>query len=331
MASTYELVSYENDRHGFLSVLADSRFPESPSPEEFEVESKYRKAIVGASFLNVSFAVQNRGKIEAIVLCHKEKNGLSYPLMGNHSISANIIIDKKDKKNLRCVLDTIDKITVEKKFDSYKIYDNELGQELSTIGEIAYNRGGLPTCHFEGCIDLIHDKEEIHRNIRTSYKSLVNQGDREIEYVTINKNNPDLSKFESFRQFHRQVAGRTTRPLESWEAQFEMIRIGCAELILGDVTPHGLVSAVLCIDHGNTTHYGVAVHDRDLFDKPLGHASVYKSVMNAKDRGQEIFSLGIISQKGTVSDKEFNIGTFKKGFCDRLSSFIEWEIKVSQA
>ena len=49
-----------------------------------------------------------------------------------------------------------------------------------------------------------------------------------------------------------------------------------------------------------TTNYGSAVYDRDLFHKPLGHASVYKSIMHAKDRGQNFFSMGVICQKNTI-------------------------------
>jgi hypothetical protein len=181
MASTYEIVSYENDRNGFLTALVESNFPESPSVEEFEIESKYRKAIAGDSFSNVSFAVRNTGKVEAIILCHKEDSGLTYA-----GRTTKIVTDKGDKKVLECVLDTIDKIAVGGNLGSYRISDEDAGAKLSTIGEMAYNRGGLPTCRFEGLVDLLQDKEAIHRNIRKSYKSLVNQGNREIDHVVIN-------------------------------------------------------------------------------------------------------------------------------------------------
>ena len=52
--------------------------------------------------------------------------------------------------------------------------------------------------------------------------------------------------------------------------------------------------------------------------------------MRAKDRGQSTFSMGVIHQKNTVSDKEYNIGHFKKGFCDKLSCFVEWTISVNK-
>jgi len=63
----------------------------------------------------------------------------------------------------------------------------------------------------------------------------------------------------------------------------------------------------------------------------LGHARVYKSMMHAKDRGQSSFSMGVIYQKNTISDKEYNIGHFKKGFCDILLFFIEFDITVNNA
>ena len=109
-----------------------------------------------------------------------------------------------------------------------------------------------------------------------------------------------------------------------------MIATGCAELIMGKMEPYGLVSSTFCSDFGDTTFYGAAVYDRDLFQIPLAHASVYKSMMRAKRRGKSLFNMGIICQKNTVSDKEYNIGNFKKGFCNKLSCFIEWHITVDR-
>ena len=114
---------------------------------------------------------------------------------------------------------------------------------------------------FEVIIDLTQDKEIIHSNLRKSYKSLINQGEREIDFITINKENPDREQFEAYRSFHKKVSGRTTRTVNSWEAQFQMIEIGCAELIMGKMEPYGLVSSTFCNDLGDTTFYGAEVQN----------------------------------------------------------------------
>lgn len=323
MGASFEILSYNTDKDGFLSALENCDLAERPSRDEFEIESKYRQAIAGDGFKNLSFAISKKENIEAIVLCHREDPGLTYA-----GRTTKIIAGKDSKKVIEAALDELNNLAAQENFESFKVSDDDLGAKLSTLGEIAYNRGGQPDYCFEGLIDLHQDEATIHSNLRKSYKSLVNQGDREIDFITIDQNNPDKEKFDAFREFHKKIAGRATRPIESWDAQFDMIKAGCAELIMGEMAPHGLVSAAFCIDHGNTTHYGVAVYDRDLFEKPLGHASVYKSILSAKERGQDIFSLGKIFQKDTVSDKEFNIGAFKKGFCDKLSTFVEWDIKT---
>ena len=89
-----------------------------------------------------------------------------------------------------------------------------------------------------------------------------------------------------------------------------------------------MVSSALFNDVGHMTVYSVAVYNRDLFDYPLAHANVYDGIMRAKERGQKSFYLGQIPPYGSVDEKEFNIGKFKKGFCDELTSYIEWNISV---
>jgi len=321
MSINLDIVSYADSPEEFLSSLSESGFTKAPTPEQFELESQYRKSIAGDDFENVSFCIKKNNTVEAIILSHYENDSLTYNCFG-----IDIIYRSYNKNILDLIFETLNNISLKFGFKNFTICDNAVGNTLSDIGQLAYNYGGRLINKFAVCIDLTQDLELIRRNVRKSYKSLINQGEREIDFQTINQDNPDKEKFDNFREFHKKIAGRTTRPIESWNAQFEMIKSGCAELIIGTMDPHGMVSSSFCIDHGDTTHYGVAVYDRSLFDKPLGHSNVYKSIVSAKERGQKTFNMGVIFQKQDVSDKEYNIGMFKKGFCDKLSHLIEWEI-----
>jgi len=326
MSKTFKIISYADNEEFFLSCLNEHSLKRSPTTQQFQVESKYRQAIAKDDFSNLSFFVEKNGVINAIILCHKQNGKLTY-----NSRAVEILYHGKNKHLLVTILNELNQIAYDAGLNNFSISDYKSGRKLSSLGEHAYNLGGLPFCKFEAIIDLTQDKDIIHSNLRKSYKSLINQGEREIDFTTINKENPDREQFEAYRLFHKRVAGRTTRTIESWKSQFRMIEIGCADLVMGEMKPYGLVSSSFCSDHGDITYYGSAVYDRDLFHKPLGHASVYKSMMHAKDRGQSFFSMGVICQKNTISDKEYNIGKFKKGFCDKLSSFIEWDITVNKA
>ena len=94
--------------------------------------------------------------------------------------------------------------------------------------------------------------------------------------------------FNSFRDFHKKIAGRVTRSPATWEAQYEMIQAGYAELILGYMDEDGLVSSALFNDMACQTIYAVAVYDRELQGIPLAHANVYEGILRAKSRGQRV-------------------------------------------
>jgi lipid II:glycine glycyltransferase (peptidoglycan interpeptide bridge formation enzyme) len=109
-----------------------------------------------------------------------------------------------------------------------------------------------------------------------------------------------------------------------------MIKAGCGDLVLGYMKGHGLVSSALFTDFGDISHYAVAVYNRELFaEKPLGHAVTFEGILRAKERGQRLVNMGVIEQKGHVSDKEYNIGLFKKGFSNTLGNHIEWMFSIA--
>jgi len=326
MSKTFKIISYAKNEEIFLSCLNEYPLKRSPTIQQFQVESKYRQDTSKDDFSNLSFFVKKNGVINALILCHKQNGKLTY-----NGRAVEILHHENNKHLLDTIFNELNQIAYDAGLKNFSISDYKFGRQLSSLGEYAYNIGGLPSCKFEAQIDLTQDKEIIHSSLRKSYKSLINQGERELEFIIINKENPDREQFEAYRSFHKKVSRRITRSVESWETQFLMIEIGCAELILGEMDSYGLVSSTFCSDHGNITFYGAGVYNRDLFDKPLGHASVYKSMMRAKDRGQGTFSMGVIHQKNTISDKEYNIGNFKKGFCSKLSCFVEWAITVNKA
>jgi|TARA_R110002126_G_scaffold291807_1_gene459766 hypothetical protein len=317
-------VSYAEDPSGFLLLLQKCTFPESPSIDQFKLESGYRFQEVGASFSDLSFFVVKNDVTQALVLAHK-----SGEFIGFNGSGAEIHTLEPHKKLIVYILDTLIDLSTHLQAQTLKIDDTCSRETLSIIGQEIFNRKGSPHTQLRAAQDLKQDHKALHTELRQSYKALVNQGLREIDFKHIDKTNLNESLFSAFKAFHQDIAGRQTRSDESWHKQFEMIEAGCAELIMGYMEPHGLVSAALFTDYGTTTSYAVAVYNRDLFDKPLAHANVYEGMTRAKARGQNIFNLGIITPYDKDKEKEYNIGKFKKGFCRELSPFIEWSIPIA--
>lgn len=324
MSKAFTAIFYFDEPEAFLGALEKiARDKMLITSAQFSMEDRYQEAMEGGQYKNLSFILVREAELQALVLAHKVGKTLRY----NH-LGISITSLAEDKKIISSAIEWIIEAAKKNNISEILVDDKGSGNELSLIGAEAFNYKGTPQTKLEAIIDLGQSEKEIHRQIRKSYKSLVNQGRKEMRFEYVAGDKAERHLFDDFQNFHRQVAGRATRSQETWDLQYDMIVTGQAELVLGYLEPHGLISSALFNDVGDMTVYSVAVYNRDLFDYPLAHANVYEGIMRAKERGQKLFYLGQIPAYGSVEEKEFNIGKFKKGFCDRLKSYIEWHIKV---
>ena len=320
---SFDTIKYEKERYAFVERLKNANNPSLPLFHQAVLRSQYYKQYYGTDSQDLSFCLTQGADNKAFVFCHEMEDHCGYDDNGAH-----IILLDPDRNVARKVLDNLLKFSSTTKAQKLLIADTSSNSQLALIGSEVFKRNGVPHCRLAAIVDLSESIDSIRRNLRRSYRSLITRGQRVIEFKYVNSRNPDSNLFAEFRNFHLQIAGRSTRSEQSWATQFEMVKAGVAELIMGIMKPYGLVTSALFIDFGNITHYAVSVNNRDLFKKPISHACVYEGIVRAKERGQEYFNLGSIPARGTVSEKEYNIGQFKKGFCDPLSCFIEWHIPL---
>ena len=321
----FSFITYNETPDAFLKHLQNTDLSNLPTTTQFELESQYRAAEIEENFKDLSFCLLHKDQLQAIILAHKYDTFIGF----NGSGVEIHPIDQNDKKSLTAIIDYLIQIAKDNQCTTLKVSDLDSHLKLSPLGQELFNRRGTPNTQLRATQSLQQSEQDIRREIRKSYKSLISQGKREITFSYITHNNPDKNEFDKFQSFHKQIAERQTRPVESWDVQFKMIQAGTAELITGYMDDYGLVSSALFTDYGTTTSYAVAVYNRELFDKPLAHANVYEGMLRAKDRGQSLFNLGIIPPYSAEKEKEYNIGKFKKGFCRELSPFIEWAIPIS--
>jgi hypothetical protein len=202
---------------------------------------------------------------------------------------------------------------------------DHIGPRLSTIGVKCLNHGGKPEVSQHAICDLSLDEPTLHRNVRKSFQALINTGRRTMRLEYFNAANPKADLFDSYRRFHAKIAGRVTRPDASWMAMSDMITEGHGELTLGFLDDE-LVSGMMTFDGTEIAYYASGVYDRSKFDKPLGHFPLYDAILRCRQRGLRVFDLGHLPAKGTVSDKEYQIGYFKRGFATDIEMRLAWRI-----
>ena len=315
------IIRWDNQPDDFLKAITRCEI----AADHFTLNLQYRMAFAENDLHDRSFCIVKNDNVHLIVLCHQDEDVLNFNSGAIHFLGQN-----DNKKIVRAAFDELERLACANDIKDVRIADYGSGDTLSVLGAQAFQRDGVPTCRLESAIDLLQSEDDIKRNLRGSYKSLINQTRRDMKFVVMSQDNPDRELFNEFKTFHLKVAGRQTRSNKSWDKQFDMITAGCAELILGYIEPHGLVSSALFTDLGRTTSYAVAVYDRELFgQRSLAHANVYEGILGAKNRGQTRFVLGNIPPRGTASDKEHSIGVFKKGFCDQPQTYLEWAIPLT--
>lgn len=200
------------------------------------------------------------------------------------------------------------------------------GDLLTLVDQACLDRGGRPGLRLRAEADLAAGEEDLRRDVRDSYRSLINWGQRNIRLVYANADNPDRALLEALRDFHARTAGRTVHGEATWSALFAPIAAGHGEISMGYLEDGELVAGTLVVDEDETAYYALAVYDRERFDKPMGHAPLFDAVLRAKARGRRWFDFGEVHPRGTVEPKEFNIGFFKKGFTSRLVAETVWSV-----
>lgn len=275
----------------------------------------YHAAIADRPFKDLSAVVLDAGRLSAFVLANDAGAGIGYfglPLHFEFADGRENTAARAAKRLYRHYLD----IARQRACDIAVGSRPEADATLAPVAREALAHGAVLEPHYRAVVDLEQPEAEIWRRVRKSYRPLITWGREQLE-TRILTAEPAHEAFEAYRAFHAQVAGRVTRPAESWAAQRELVTQGRAELILA--YSHGaLVAATLVNFNRHYASYASGAYDRTRFDKPLSHWPVYLAIRRACERGNSRFDLGAVFLPAETDRKAADIGFFKKGFTDRV-------------
>lgn len=197
-------------------------------------------------------------------------------------------------------------------------YNNITYRSDENINSILMNNECSYDTENELFVDLEKSEIIIKKEIRKSYKSLINWGKKNLTLKVFEQNNFDESCIDEFKAFHFKVSGKVTRNDSSWDKQGELIKNGQSFLMMSYMN-NQLVSASLIMHSVNQAYYGVGVYDRDLMAEklPLSHYIVFKSIEICKQNGIKKYIIG--NYAGVTTDKESFINKFKKGFTSTVN------------
>ncbi len=316
----------------FAGALAAEAFQErNIHPVYGEFARIYFPTVFGDSLEDRSFLVTDGGAPALLVQCSLREGVLShYGFPVRFHFRAGLAA-ADTRKCASLALGHIDETSAPKGIREARISGGPADGLLSPVDRACLDRAGRPELRMRAEGDLSRPAEALRRDVRDSYRSLINWGRRNLRLVYVNAENPDRGLMDDYADFHARTAGRTVHGETTWAALFGHIAAGGGEVTLGYLDGGELVASSMVVDGEDTAMYFSAVYDRDRFDKPMGHWPLFDAMLRAKARGRAYFDLGEFFARGTVSEKEYNIGFFKKGFTSRHVVEVVWRIPFRSA
>ena len=233
---------------------------------------------------------------------------------------------KEQKKILIAALDHLAQMGRECGAD-HAVVGGQVAAQPDLLGALCIDRLALGEAKAWIVADLSQEAAVLKRDVRDSYRSLINWGERNIAVRPVNREAADRAAFDLFPAFHAKISGRG-RGDDYWDVYWREIVSGRAELLLGWLEDGTLVSGSIVVGAGDTAYYASGVYARDQFDKPLGHWPLWMAMIRAKDQGYRWFDAGEIADHWHSTDKEANIAFFKRGFSSRRWLRMKWKLPL---
>ena len=301
LKSYYEFIGhdYSNNRLDYYFVRArESGYSIKDYSCIFTFDNKPYSAFLGAAFTK-----KNESKLDLFEI----------PCL---AIDA-FYISPKGKKQIKTFAE---KLFINK-VNNFQIKGPDLDNKIPLLCEFLLSKKLAKINHkTTRIIDLRLNEDQLKRSIRKSYHSLINWGLKHLKINIYDNSNIKWEIIERFRELHIKEAKRETRSINTWKKQYDAILYGDAFCITAYLDDE-FVSAAYFICPEKICYYGSSASKRDLFDKPISHAIIWKAILESKRKGVVLFNIGS-TYKGTFnssySEKEKNIAYFKDGFGGKL-------------
>ncbi|OEU67730.1 MAG: hypothetical protein BBJ57_06300 [Desulfobacterales bacterium PC51MH44] len=236
---------------------------------------------------------------------------------------SSCLSEKQRKKIERLCFEEIDKLA--KKNGVVKC----MRQIDPVIGGYSYNvltkYGYLDASLQTVIVDLRNEIKSLWSTLRKSFKSLINNGKENFNILIMDSENPDYEIHEAYRKLHHKTSGRITRPLKTFDMQFEDLKNDRA-ILIGLKEKERFVAFSYFSHYQNSVYYGSSSDDPDYESKiPLEHCIIWAAIEYYKKRGFSFFEVGVQQFRTQFFDhpsqKDLNICFFKRGFGGKIIPF----------
>lgn len=175
------------------------------------------------------------------------------------------------------------------------------------------SHGASSTSRYQVVVDLKQAPDKLTSGFSSSHRQSIRQGSKTFGVPNIYYKDIEERTFHNFQNLHLKVAGKVTRPQESWDAMLTAIFGGEAVLVTYEANATMIGGSFIWLSRA-AAEYGTGVYDRELFTTAaVSHNLVYRSMEFSQRLGCQTFIVGSAYETGGT-DKERSIAQFKRGF-----------------
>jgi len=166
-------------------------------------------------------------------------------------------------------------------------------------------------------IDLSLPEEQLLRDMRKGHRADIKRAEKLMSASVLDSSNITADAFQRYRLLHRKAAGRTTRPLKTFELMHSWIQQGLAVLSCATLDGKDIGFALVSV-YKDGAYYSSGCVDPDYNHLPVGHLLQWAAMQWLKAHKVRHYEIGLqlcsSQPHSIVSEKEWNISFFKRGF-----------------
>ncbi|MBP2033801.1 lipid II:glycine glycyltransferase (peptidoglycan interpeptide bridge formation enzyme) [Clostridium algifaecis] len=272
-----------------------------------------------------SFIVYDNNKILACVpLLLENISGTIELSYGGCSIPSPII-DESLSKNVikkvkKFIFDFIDKIAYENDVIKSSVYisylsNGYINEKYKCNYLLKY--GYLDISNLTCVVDLSMPEKELFSNFSKGHKSDIKKAEKNLKFNIINKDNINIDDVYTFMNYYFKVAGKKTRPINTFDNIYEWIKKDLAVLIMASYNDI-VCGYSLFTTYKDTSYYCMACKDKNFAKFNVSHFLQWEAMKYLKKQKIRYLEIGIQDFSDTLSNfptkKDIDISTFKRGF-----------------
>lgn len=163
--------------------------------------------------------------------------------------------------------------------------------QLTGADQAFLQAGATAGIAYVGEVDLKQDEGDIWESLRKNVRSQIKIGRTSMRLLRASDLDDPSEAFELYRTLHREVAGRVTRPAESWQVMLSRVLQGRADLQIAFIESRA-VAATLVTHFGDIAVYASGAYVKDLGNFPVSYWPVFASILAARELGCTRYILG---------------------------------------